>query len=194
MAMQRGYLETSDWDTRYREGFYGEEKGPHGLLELFAPIVPAGIAIDIAMGRGRDAIFLAERGFAVYGLERSMEAIKKSRQTMAERVTNIFAVYGDANNLPFRSGSADMVVVFYFLLRNIMEEIARLLRKGGILIYETFLKRQNLIDRHREEEHLLDDGELIGYFPEMEPLFYEETITNRAGKRRIIARYAGRKR
>jgi SAM-dependent methyltransferase len=192
--MQRGYLETSDWDTRYREGFYGEEKGPHSLLARFAPIVPAGIAVDIAMGSGRDAIFLAERGFAVYGLERSMEAIKKSRQTMAERGKNIFAVYGDANNLPFRSGSADMVVVFYFLLRNIMEEIARLLRKGGILIYETFLKRQNLIDRHREEEHLLDDGELIGYFPEMEPLFYEETITNRAGKRRIIARYAGRKR
>ena len=187
-------METSDWDTRYREGFYGDEKEPHGLLRRFAPIVPAGIAVDIAMGTGRDAVFLAERGFTVYGLERSAEAIKKSRQTMAEKGTNIFAVHGDANNLPFRGGSADIVVVFYFLLRDIMKEIARLLRKDGILIYETFLKRQNLIDRYRSEEYLLDDGELIGYFPEMELLFYEETIINLTGKKKIIARYAGRKR
>ncbi|OPY75100.1 MAG: hypothetical protein A4E64_02046 [Syntrophorhabdus sp. PtaU1.Bin058] len=192
--MQRGYLETSDWDTRYREGFYGDEKEPHGLLRRFAPIVPGGIAVDIAMGTGRDAVFLAEKGFTVYGLEMSVEAIKKSRQTMTAKGTHVFAVRGDANNLPFRSGLADIVVVFYFLLRDIMEEITRLLRKDGILVYETFLKRQNLIDRHRAEEYLLDDGELIGFFPEMEPLFYEETITDHAGKRKIIARYAGRKR
>jgi SAM-dependent methyltransferase len=193
--MQRGHLEISGWDKKYREGFYDEAKEPHDLLRRFAPAVPAGIAVDIAMGNGRDAIFLAERGFAVYGLEGSMEAIKKARQTMSEKGTNIFAVRGDASNLPFRSGSADLVVVFYFLLRNIMEEIARLLRKGGILVYETFLKRQNLIARHtRPEEYLLDDGELIGHFAEMEPLFYEETIAGFAGGKRIIARFAGRKR
>lgn len=192
--MQRGYLETSDWDTRYREGFYDEAKEPHDLLRRFAPVVPAGTAVDIAMGNGRDAIFLAERGFAVYGLERSMEAIKRARQTMSEKGTNIFAVCGDANSLPFRSGSADLVVVFYFLLRNMMEEVARLLRNGGILLYETFLKRQNLIDRHRAEEYPLDDGELVGHFAEMELLFYEETIASFAGRKRIIARFAGRKR
>jgi len=187
-------LETPDWDKRYREGFYDGAKEPHGLLKRFAPAAPPCIALDIAMGNGRDAVFLAERGFAVYGLERSMEAIKQARQKAAESGTHIFAVYGDANNLPFKSGSADLVVVFYFLLRNIMEEITRILRKDGILIYETFLKRQNLIDRRRTDEYLLNDGELIGCFPGMEPLFYEETITGFKGKKKIVARYAGRKR
>ncbi len=186
-------METPDWDRRYREGFYDEAKEPHSLLKRFAPIVPVGIAVDIATGNGRDAAFLAERGFTVYGLERSVEAIKKARQTMYEKGTNIHAVHGDANNLPLRGGSADLVIVFYFLVRNIMGEIAGLLRKGGILIYETFLKRQNLIDRHRTEEYLLDDGELIRHFAEMELLFYEETTAGIAGKRRIIARFAGRK-
>lgn len=192
--MPRGSLETSDWDTRYREGFYDEAKAPHSLLKRFTPIVPAGIAVDIAMGNGRDAVFLAERGFSVCGLERSMEAIKRARQAMSEKGANILAVYGDANNLPLKGESADMVIVFYFLIRDIMEEITRLLRKGGILIYETFLKRQNLIDRHRADEYLLDDGELIGYFRGMEPLFYEETVVGLSGKRRMVARYVGRKR
>ncbi|MBP6941700.1 MAG: class I SAM-dependent methyltransferase [Syntrophorhabdaceae bacterium] len=187
-------METPDWDKRYREGFYDGAKGPHGLLKRFAPAAPPGIAVDIAMGNGRDAVFLAERGFAAYGLERSMEAIKQARQKASESGARIFAVYGDANNLPFRSESAGLVVVFYFLLRNIMEEITRILRKDGILVYETFLKRQNLIDRRRTDEYLLNDGELIGCFPGMEPLFYEETITGFKGKKKIVARYAGRKR
>lgn len=192
--MKRGYLETPNWDKRYREGFCDGAKEPHSLLKRFAPAVPAGIAVDIAMGNGRDAVFLAERGLSVYGLERSMEAIRRAQQKAAERDARIIPVCGDANNLPFRSESADLVVVFYFLLRNIMEEITRILRKDGILIYETFLKRQNLIDRRRTEDYLLDDGELIGCFPGMEPLFYEETITGFKGKKKIVARYAGRKR
>jgi len=192
--MQRGYLETSDWDKRYREGFYDGAKEPHGLLKRFAPFVPTGIAIDVAMGNGRDAVFLAERGFSVYGLERSMEAIRKARQKTIENGVQAFFVCGDANTLPFKGEAAELVIVFYFLLRNIMEEIARTLRKDGILIYETFLKRQNRIDRYRAEEHLLDDGELIGCFPGMETIFYEETIVDLKGKRKIVARYAGRKR
>jgi len=37
------------------------------------------------MGNGRDALFLAEKGFIVTGLERSVEAIKLSKETMARK-------------------------------------------------------------------------------------------------------------
>ena len=75
-----------------------------------------------------------------------------------------------------------------------MEELNAPLKKGGILIYETFLKRQNAIDRQRNPERLLDDGELFGYFDNLELLFYEETIEGVGDRKRALARAVGRKR
>ena len=43
-------------------------------------------------------------------------------------------------------------------MRDIMKEVKALLKKDGILIYETFLKRQNSVDGPRNRDYLLDDG------------------------------------
>jgi len=75
-----------------------------------------------------------------------------------------------------------------------MEDIVDLLNSGGVLIYETFLKRQNAIDRHRNPDFLLEDGELPSYFKNLELLFYEETILEIKGKKRATAKFVGRKR
>jgi len=181
----------TDWDKRYKEGFYNGASDPHELLKRFWHVIPRGRIIDIAMGNGRDAIFLADKGFDVYGLEKSTEAIKIAGQSAKD---NLSIICGDAGFLPFQNNSADGVIVFYFLLRNIMGDITNILKKGGVLIYETFLKRQNDIDRHRNPDFLLDDGELISYFRGFEILFYEETISISGGKSKAIARFAGRKR
>lgn len=112
---------------------------------------------------------------------------------MAERSLLIWPVLGDAARLPFRKNSFDGVIIFYFLMRSIMKEVKGLLKKDGILIYETFLKRQNSIDGPRNTDYLLDDGELMGHLDGFEILFYEETIREAAGKRKVVARAVGRK-
>lgn len=182
-----------DWDKRYKEGFYDGLLDPHELLVKFFPFIPGRLVIDIAMGNGRDAVFLAERGFKVLGLERSLEAIKRARLLAQERACTLSFVLADAEHLPFREGMADCVMVFYFLSRKILGELPKLLRRGGLLIYETYLKRQNLFGEKRDPEHLLDDGELVSVFEGMEILFYEETITNKDGKRKAVARFVGRR-
>ncbi|MCX5799102.1 MAG: class I SAM-dependent methyltransferase [Proteobacteria bacterium] len=182
-----------DWDKRYREGFYDGATEPHELLKRYWPAIPKGRVIDIAMGNGRDALFLAEKGHNVYGFEKSSEAIKIAKGATPDKGYNITIVSGDANALPFKRGSIDGAIVFYFLLRDIMGEIAGLLKQGGILIYETFLKRQNTIDAWRNPEHLLEDGELISYFRELDLLFYEETVSLSEGKKRALARFVGMK-
>jgi hypothetical protein len=75
-----------------------------------------------------------------------------------------------------------------------MKKIVDLLNSGGVLIYETFLKRQNAIDRHRNPNFLLEDGELLSYFKDLELLFYEETISDIEGKKKATAKFVGRKR
>jgi tellurite methyltransferase len=192
-AMPAGYSGMADWDARYREGFYDKAPGPHELLRRFQPEIEKGVVIDIAAGSGRDALFLAEKGYTAMGLEKSREAIEVAGRRFRASGQGASFVAGDAEALPFKEGRAAGVMVFYFLLRGIMPEIVDLLRKDGILIYETFLKRQNVIDRWRNPDYLLDDGELVSYFGALELLFYKETVMSRDGKQKAIAQYVGRK-
>ncbi|MGD0231145.1 MAG: class I SAM-dependent methyltransferase [Syntrophorhabdales bacterium] len=185
----------ADWDRRYREGFYAGPHEVHDLVERYSPLMPSGKPVlDIAMGRGGDLLFVARKGYPAYGLDTSREAILLARQAMKEGCVDISPILGDARFLPFKEGGAAGVLVFYFLLREIMADLIRLLMPGGILLYETFLKGQNAIDRPRDPAYLLEDGELLGYFRHLDLLYYEEGIFTTNGKQRALARYAGRKR
>jgi len=182
-----------DWDRRYREGFYNGVLEPHDLIKRFYHEIPKGVVIDIAMGTGRDAAFLSAKGYNVIGIEKSREAIKVFQREFGGHHGGVSCIIGDADFLPFRDNIAQGVVVFYFLIRGIMGDIKAMLKKGGILIYETFLKRQNTIDRWRNPEYLLNDGELYSYFSDLELLFYEEVISRAGKKDKAIARFVGRK-
>jgi tellurite methyltransferase len=183
-----------DWDKRYREGFYDEKAEPHELLKRCKPLMErSGVVIDVAMGSGRDLLFLAREGFRVCGLERSREAIRLAREAAAREGLSMNCVRGDALALPFKPDSAGCVLVFYFLERDMMKDLVRLLAPGGLIIYETFLKRQNGLDRPRDPRYLLADGELFDFFRGLEPLLYEEGLFASEGKRRALARYVGRK-
>jgi len=191
---EEGKLRRTEWNRRYREGFYKGTAEPHTLLRRFCNAIPGRLVADIAMGSGRDALYLAEKGFFVTGLESSVEAINIVKRSLSEKNFSLAPVLGDASHIPYRGNSLDCILVFYFLQREIIKEMGMLLKKGGILIYETFLKRQNVLDRHRNPEHLLEDGELFGYFKEFELLLYEEIIENSDGKKKAIARMVGKKR
>ena len=185
----------TDWDKRYQDGFYSGPLRPHQLVSRFWNMAPpASPVIDIAMGTGRDLILFAEKGWFCCGLDRSWEGIKTALQGASERGLRLFPVFGDAYRLPFKRGSAGAVLVFHFLVREIMSELTSLLRPGGILMYETFLQTQNSFDQPRNPDYLLHDGELIGYFMELDLLFYEEGTFLLGGKKRAVARYVGRKR
>jgi tellurite methyltransferase len=182
-----------NWDKRYREGFYDGAIEANTLLTKYWQTIRGRRVADIAMGSGGNALFLADKGYFVAGLERSAEAIKIAKKSMAERNLLMWPVLGDAAQLPFRNNSLDGVIIFYFLMRGIIKEVKDLLKKDGILIYETFLKRQNSIDGPRNADYLLDDGELMRHLDGFEILFYEEAILEVAGKRKVVARAVGRK-
>ena len=194
MEKEKSGSEPPDWDERYKKGYYGGADEPHDLLVSHAGLIPAGGRVaDIAMGQGRDALYLVSRGLHVTGLERSWEALKLARESMESRGLSMDIVQGDAERLPFKEGSFQGVIVFYFLLRQVAPDIAATLDRGGILIYETFLKRQNEVDRPRNPAFLLDDGELLSLFPGFETIHYNEGVRRDRGKVRATARLVARK-
>jgi tellurite methyltransferase len=184
----------ADWDERYKSGFTDHHAEPHGLVARFYRAVPKGRVLDVAMGAGRDGLFLAQRGYEVYGLERSIEAIKLARRGSLEDGVRLFPIQGDAAALPFKKESMEGIIVFYFFLRESFGDLLRALKRGGTLIYETFLKRQNEIDRYRNPDFLLGDGELIEICGSLDLLHYEEGVRWHNGKQRAVAQFVGRKR
>ena len=58
-----------EWDERYREGRGMPEEPSALLVENRALLPPGGRALDIAMGSGRNALYLASLGFHVTGVD-----------------------------------------------------------------------------------------------------------------------------
>ena len=182
-----------DWNERYREGFYPEEMEPHNLVKEFWGEISGRHVLDIAMGSGRNALFLAKKGFLVTGIDSSHEAIKRTCESMHRDNIKMWPVMGDAMHLPYRAGVFDCVMMFYFLQRQVMQNIKMLVKQRGIFMYETFLLRQNRVDRQRNPDHLLRDGELIDYLEGFDLLCYEELAQEHNNRTKIIAKAVGKK-
>lgn len=78
--------ERSMWDQTYREGV-GFNQKPNQLLVDTVKGVKPGTALDLAMGQGRNAVFLANAGWKVTGVDISEEGMRIAREKAPKLVT-----------------------------------------------------------------------------------------------------------
>ncbi len=138
-----------------------------------------GPILDLACGDGHNGVFLAIKGLPVICCDISEEALSRAR-TLAEehRVEVEFwrvdLELEETNPLPqefFRG-----IVVFRYLHRPLIPHIKKALRKGGILIYETFTIQQPEFGKPRNPDFLLKLGELEDWFRDWEIIFHFEGL------------------
>jgi SAM-dependent methyltransferase len=136
--------------------------------------------LDLACGRGRNALAAAACGLRVLALDRDAAALRELEGRARDARLPISRVRADVEAgqaLPFASGSLGGVLVFRFLFRPLAAEIARVLGPGGLLVYETFTTAQRALARGpKREAFLLAPGELATLFPLLEVLRSEEGI------------------
>lgn len=176
----------------------GAERAPAPLFEaerarlLAAP----GPALDLACGRGRHALALARAGRTVIGLDRDRARLGElARAARAERlpVQPLLADLEREGAIPLASASCGAVLVFRYLHRPLAPEIVRVLRPGGLLVYETFTRRHREVAEHpRNPAFLLEPGELPMLFAALEPLRAEEALVA-APAPEAVARLVARK-
>jgi SAM-dependent methyltransferase len=98
---------------------------------------PAGRALDVACGRGRHALLLAERGYAVDGVDFAVPALMAIRRSAVASGLAIDCVAADVTTWPIPAARYALVVVVNFLERALLRSLREAVAPGGALLYET---------------------------------------------------------
>jgi len=152
------------------------ETGPSGAhlwaapdwLTAHADLLPppaAGPVLDLGCGSGRAAVWLAERGYAVTGMDREVEALEMGRVLAASRGTACdfrAADLRDPSVIP--AGPWSVILNFRYLQRDILPLMPRLLRPGGVVLLRTFRDAPGY-SGHPHPKHRLARGDLLKAFP-----------------------------
>ncbi len=164
-----------DWDERHR----GQPPGKTEpfLAAMLARIPRSGVALDVAAGRGRNALALARAGMQVVAVDRSMEAIRILAAAARTARLGIWPVVANLDSFHLKDESFDAIVNINFLDRALFPKFVRALRPGGILIADTFLADQAAIAEPSNPRFLLDRGELRALAGGLEIEDYREGLT-----------------
>jgi len=193
---------SEEWDQRYRGAPCDLPLEPAEILAECLPLLPAGPALDLACGAGRNTLFLAGRPQSVTAADYSAAALEilESRAHAGghpvERSSVLAPPHGprgairivevDLERARLPENSFELILCFQYLQRSLFRGMEKALRPGGFLLFETYARAQVDPDpvgvTHKKDlpsgphnpNYLLAPGELRTAFPSLETLLYRE--------------------
>jgi SAM-dependent methyltransferase len=112
------------------------------MLRAHVGPVESGRALDVATGTGRNAVFLAERGYDVDALDQSAEGLRITRERAEERgvADRLSLVEADAREYDYPTDEYDIVTISFFRTLDRLNDIKAALRPDGLLFYQHHLR------------------------------------------------------
>jgi tellurite methyltransferase len=177
------------WDRRHAETRATQEPSSF-LKEIFQSdswSIPPGKALDIATGKGRNAIFLAERGFEVVGIDISPIALAEAERWAKQKSLAIAWQQADLEQIESPALRYDLVLNFNYLQRSLVPQIKNTLAPGARVIFETYLIDQQAVGEPKNPDYLLAHNELLDLFRDFRVLYYREGQFLQSGKNAFLA-------
>ncbi len=132
-------MDARDWDRRYedRELLWGA--GPNRFVAQEVSQLSPGRALDLATGEGRNAIWLAERGWRVDAIDYSPVGLDRARRLAAERGVDVTFIEADLTTCQLARRAYDLVLVVYLHLpwaemQPILQRAANAVAPGGTFL------------------------------------------------------------
>ena len=164
---------------------------PAQFLVENTELLPKGRALDLAMGKGRNAVYLAKVGFEVEGVDISPEAVSAALESAEEAGVMVKAQVADLEkDFHIKEDAYDVIICFNYLQRSRIPEMKNGLRRGGMIVYETYIIDQAQFGKPKNPDYLLKHNELLDMFREFRCLRYQEGIFE--GQRAIASIIAQR--
>ncbi len=145
---------------------------PALFVRRYAPCGEGKRAVDLACGGGRNALWLAKRGFAVDALDISETAIETLKRRSEGLPVHPRVVDLDRYEPP--QDRYDLALMVNFLDRDLLRRMSEALRPGGLFIVETYMKHPEN-EKAGNPDFLLEPDELVRLFADgYEILAYQE--------------------
>jgi SAM-dependent methyltransferase len=134
-----GSVDREDWNWRYQRDDLLWTDRPNRFLVAETGALETGRALDLACGEGRNAVWLASRGWQVTGVDFSQAAIEKARRLAEHRDVEVDWVCADLLEYAPPPQAFQLVVVFYLQLpaeerRKILPRAASAVAAGGTFL------------------------------------------------------------
>ena len=176
----------SRWDKYYdiEEFLFGTE--PIRFLKENINLLPKGKALDLAMGEGRNGVYLATQGFDVLGLDISPLGLNKAHKLAEQHNVKIETQVVDLEGYQLEKNAYDLILGTYYMQRDLFDRAKEALKPGGMILIETYN-----IDYLRyasfSKKYLLEHNELLKIFKEFKIIRYQAYDDGKEAYSSIIA-------
>ena len=186
-----GAMDLAGWEAKYRSGDRGKEDAPTILVVETAGKLAPGTAIDLACGAGRNALYLAERGWTVTAVDGSRTAIELVDLHAAARGLRVNTTVADltAPNFSLPRDTFDLVLIAYYLQRNLFTKAKEAVPPGGVIVAIAHTPEPG----ETWSEKRARPGELREFFDGWELLWEYEGRSRDPAHRRPVAEIVARR-
>lgn len=135
------------WNQRYGSDNYAYGKEPNTFLVQTVHYLPLGNILSLGEGEGRNAVFLAERGYRVLAVDMSPAGIKKTLRLARERHVSVDTTVHDLAKFIIEKNYWDGIINIFChvpvtLRKDLHHKIVDSLKPNGVYIMEAYSVHQ----------------------------------------------------
>jgi len=175
------------WNKKYSTDTYISGKTPVTFLRDHVNLLPKGKALDVAMGEGRNGVFLATQGFDVTGIDISDVGLKKAQALAKEHGVTLETKVVDLENYQLPIASYHAIICTYYLQRDLFPQIIKALKPGGMVVVETYTLDHLKYRPGFPKQYLLKPNELLHHFKDLLIIRYQMRDDGQAAYASILA-------
>ena len=135
------------WDERYSIKEYAYGTKPNKFLEEMFSYIPKGEVLSLAEGEGRNAVFLASKGYSVTAVDASLVGLSKARKLAEENGVVVEFIHADLADYDLGENRWDGIVSIFCPLpssvrKQLYKKVEVGLRPNGVFLLEAYTPDQ----------------------------------------------------
>ena len=174
------------WNSKYETGVYLFGEKPIPFLVDNVHLLRKGKVLDIAMGEGRNGVYLATQGFEVLGLDISEKGLEKAHNLAKKNKVTIETKVVDLESFTLEPNSYDVILCTYYMQKDLFKQFQSALKPGGMIVVETY-NVDYLKYVQFSRKWALDTNEMLDIFKGLRVIRYQDYDDGKEAYSSIIA-------